>query len=144
MGAEGIGKGTIVMSITLRVILLAASVLTAIWILRRVRENRVKHKDALFWICFAAMIAMLGIFPKISYVMAHILGIQAPANFVFLAIIAVLAEKLFTLSIQISFLENTIEIMAAELAIRCKNIEDGIRKDKETEIIAEIREKENV
>ena len=120
------------MGTVLRVLLLIASVLTAIWVLRRIRKNRVKQEDTLFWICFAVMIAILGIFPEISYIMADVLGIQSPSNFVFLAIIAVLAEKLFTLSIQVSFLESKIEIMAAELAIRCKNIEDGIKNAAKT------------
>ena len=75
------------------------------------------------------MLALLGCFPEISYTMSDALGIQSPANFVFLVIIAVLIEKLLTLSIQISFLESKIEIMAAELAIRCKNIEDSIGSD---------------
>lgn len=118
------------MSITLRIMLLAASVLTAIWILRKIRKSRVKQEDALFWICFAAMLAILGSFPNISFIMANLLGIQSPANFVFLTIIAMLLEKLLSLSIQISFLESKIEIMAAELAIRCKNIEDNIDKGK--------------
>lgn len=121
------------MSTILRILLLGASVLTAIWVLRRIRKNKVKQEDALFWILFAAMLALLGCFPKLSYVMSDALGIQSPANFIFLAVIAVLIEKLFTLSIQISFLESKIEIMAAELAIRCKNIEDSIGKNKEKE-----------
>lgn len=116
------------MSIILRIMLLAASVLTAIWILRKIRKSRVKQEDALFWICFAAILAILGSFPEISFMMSDLLGIQSPANFVFLAVIAMLLEKLLSLSIQISFLESKIEIMAAELAIRCKNIEDSMKK----------------
>lgn len=117
------------MSTTLRIILLLSSVLTAVWVLRRIRKNRVKQEDALYWVCFSILLALLGSFPNISFTMADVLGIQSPANFVFLAIIAILIEKILTLSIKLSFLENKIEIMAAELAIRCKNMEDSIRKD---------------
>lgn len=42
-------------------------------------------------------------------------------------------EKLLSLSIQVSALENKLEIMAAELALRCKNMEDEIEKNKETD-----------
>lgn len=119
------------MSTILRILLLGASVLTAIWVLRRIRKNKVKQEDALFWILFAAMLALLGCFPEISYIMSAVLGVQSPANFVFLAVIAVLIEKLFTLSIKLSLLENKIEIMAAELAIRCKNIEENMEKKKD-------------
>ncbi len=114
------------MSIILRILLLAASVVTSMWILWKIRKNSVKQEDALFWICFAIMLALLGVFPKLSYIMSAYLGVQSPANFVFMVIIAALLEKIFTLSIQQSFLESKMEIMAAELAIRCKNIEDNI------------------
>lgn len=120
------------MSITLRVLLLMGSVLTAILILRKIRKNRVRQEDALFWICFATVLALLGIFPEISFSAAKVLGIQSPANFVFLAIIAMLLEKILSLSVQLSFLENRIEIMAAELAIRCGNIEGSLRESSET------------
>lgn len=121
------------MSTTLRTILLLSSVITTVWVFRRIRKNRVKQEDALYWICFAVLLTLLGCFPNISFAMAKILGIQSPVNFVFLAIIAALLEKILTLSIQISFLENKIEIMAAELAIRCKNIEDSMQKIREEE-----------
>lgn len=111
--------------------LLVASLITAVWILRKIRKNRVKQEDALFWLCFAFVLAVFGIFPRLSYWMAEFLGIQSPANFVFLAVIAILLEKMFSLSIQVSSLENKLEIMAAELALRCKNMEDAIEKNKE-------------
>lgn len=119
------------MSTILRIMLLVASLVTAVWILRKIRKNRVKQEDALFWLCFAFMLALFGIFPKLSYMMAEILGIQSPANFVFLAVIAILIEKMFSLSIQVSSLENKLEIMAAELALQCKNMEDEIKKNKD-------------
>lgn len=130
------------MSTTLRTILLISSVVTAVWVLRRIRKNRVKQEDALFWVCFAVLLAILGMFPKISFMMADALGIQSPANFIFMAIIAMLLEKLLTLSIQLSFLENKIEIMAAELAIRCKNIEDSIEKKSEIDHVVQLLDKE--
>jgi len=116
------------MGTILRVLLLSASSITAIGILLKIRKNRVKQEDALFWICFAFVLAAFGIFPQLSYFMASILGIQSPANFVFLAIIAMLLEKMLSLSIQVSALENKMEIMAAELALRCKSIEDNMEK----------------
>lgn len=121
------------MSTILRVLLLVASLVTAVWILRKIRKSRVKQEDALFWLCFAFMLAILGIFPELSFIMSRILRIQSPANFVFLAIIALLLEKMLSLSIQVSALESKVEIMAAELALRCKNMEDEIEKNKEAD-----------
>ena len=116
------------MTTTLRVLLLIGSVLTAIWILRKIRKNRVKQEDAMYWICFAIMLAILGIFPQVSYKMTRLLGIQSPSNFIFLAVICLLLEKMLSLSIQISQLESKIEIMSAELALRSKDTEEKLEK----------------
>lgn len=112
------------MSVSLRVLLLVGAVLTAVWILRKIRNNRVQQEDALFWIFFATLLALLGIFPNIAYYLADKLGIISPANLVFLLIIAALIEKILSLSIEVSLLKGKIEIMSAEVAIRSKNLED--------------------
>lgn len=119
------------MSTTLRFVLFAAAVITAIWILKRIRKSKVRLEDAVFWMCLACALALLGIFPQIAYFMTRLLGIQSPANCIFLLIIALLIEKVFSLSIKLSQLEDKIGIMAAELAIRCKDISKRKEEDGE-------------
>ncbi len=43
---------------------------------------------------------------------------MSPANFIFLVIIFLMIEKLFTLSIIVSQLEDKVSVLAAELALR--------------------------
>lgn len=119
------------MSIILRVLLLVASVCTAYMIIHKIRKCKVKQADSLFWVVFAMILAILGIFPQLSYWMSTALGIISPANFIFLVIIALLLEKLLSVSIQVSMLESKVEIMSAELAIRCKDLEDKSGKSDE-------------
>lgn len=122
------------MSIVLRVALLVAAGFSVIWIMHRIRKSKVRLEDTLFWIGTAIILAVLGIFPQISYWMASMLGIQSPANFIFLVMICLLFEKLLTLSIIHSQMEDKYVTMAAEMALRCKNLEDQIedlKKDKE-------------
>ena len=52
------------MSDTLKGLLIIASVLTVGWILRKIRKNKVKMEDAIFWIFFAAILLLLAIFPE--------------------------------------------------------------------------------
>ncbi len=113
------------MSVNLRVMLLVGAIITAIWIMRKIRNNRVQQEDALFWICFAILLALLGVFPKIAYYFADLLGVISPANLVFLFVIAALIEKILSLSIEVSQLKGKIEMMSAEVAIRSKNLEDN-------------------
>ena len=74
------------MSDTLKGLLIIASVLTVGWILRKIRKNKVKMEDAIFWIFFAAILLLLAIFPEISYELCRIFGIMSPSNLVFLVI----------------------------------------------------------
>ncbi len=106
------------MTPTLRVLLLLSGVITALWILSRIHRAKVRMEDSIFWICLAFVMLVMGAFPSVIYSISNWLGFQAPVNCVFLIIIAILLEKVFTLSIKQSNMEDKMEIMAAEIAIR--------------------------
>ena len=131
------------MSDTLKGLLIIASVLTVGWILRKIRKNKVKMEDAIFWIFFAAILLLLAIFPEISYELCRIFGIMSPSNLVFLVIIFLLVEKIFTLSIIVSQLEDKIGVLsAAEVALRSKAENKKIDKVDEKETLLEREEVE--
>lgn len=121
------------MSVTLRVVLLFAGIITAIWILRKIYKCKVKLGDAIYWICMAILLAIFGIIPESAYFFTKILGIQAPVNFIFLFMLAVVIEKLFTLSIKVSQLEDKITVLSAEVAIRSSDSEKRIVELEEKE-----------
>lgn len=116
------------MSITLRIVLMVAALITVVWILRKIYKCKVKLKDAIFWFCMALLLAVLGIVPEIAYWCAEIIGIQAPVNFIFLFILALMIEKIFTLSIIVSQLEDKVTVLSAEVALRTHNEEQKIEK----------------
>ena len=125
------------MSKVLRIVLLIMAAMTAWVIMRKIRKSQLKMKDAIFWVVFGAILLVLAICPQISYFMADILGIISPANFIFLMIIALLCEKLLTVTIELSQLEEKVEIMAAEIAIRTQKTEQKMSEE------GKIQEKEN-
>ena len=127
------------MSDTLKGLLIIASVLTVGWILRKIRKNKVKMEDAIFWIFFAAILLLLAIFPEISYELCRIFGIMSPS---FLVIIFLLVEKIFTLSIVVSQLEDKIGVLSAEVALRSKAENKKIEKIDEKENMLEQEELE--
>ena len=116
------------MTVTLRIFLIIASLLTVIWILRKIRKMKVKMEDAIFWLIFSALIIILAIFRDISYWLSKILGIESPANLVFLFVICLLLEKIFTLSIITSQLEEKVSILSAEVALRSQDEEKKLGK----------------
>lgn len=128
------------MSDTLKALLIIASVLTVAWILRKIRKNKVKMEDAIFWIFFAAILLVLAIFPEISFKLCQIFGIISPSNLVFLVIIFLLVEKIFTLSIIVSQLEDKIGVLSAEVALRSKAENKKIDKVDEKEALLEAEE----
>ena len=113
------------MSVVLRIALLLASIFTAWIIVAKIRKAKLKMGDAIFWVVFGGILLALAIFPQISYFMADVFGIISPSNFVFLLIIMLLCEKLLTITIKLSLLEEKMEIMAAEIAIRTQKTEQN-------------------
>lgn len=122
------------MSVTLRVLLVVGAIITTIWILRKIRKTKVKMEDAIFWMCFAGILLLLAVFPEISYALTRLFGVISPANLVFLVMICILLEKVFTLSILASQLEEKVTILSAELALR-KHGTDKKIKDLEENMI---------
>lgn len=118
------------MSIVLRSVLLIAAVFSAIWIIRRIRKAKVRLEDTLFWIGMSVILLILGLFPQVSYWAASVLGIQSPSNFIFFIMICLLFEKILTMSILHSQMEDKYVTMAAEMALRCKDLERQIEEMK--------------
>lgn len=114
------------MSVPLRIILLLLALMCVGWIFRRIYTSRVKMEDAIYWILFSFVLALLGIFPEIAITLSALIGIQSPANLVFLVIIGMLVEKVFTLSIIQSQMQEKNVVMIAEMAILNKDLERQI------------------
>ena len=114
------------MSVSLRILLIVAAIITVIWILKKIRKSKVKMEDAIFWLVFSGVLLVLAVFPQVSFWMSRVLGIESPANLVFLLVFCLLIEKIFTLSIITSQLEEKVSILSAEIAIRSQAQEKEI------------------
>lgn len=105
------------MSYYLRVLILLASIVTLIYVLKKIRKAQLRIQDSLFWIFLALIFVVMGAFPQVVYMLTRIMGFQAPVNLVFLVIIFVLLLKVFLSSIKISQLENKLDTLVQEIAI---------------------------
>lgn len=117
------------MSDTLRILLFFSALVTGGWILYKIRKLQVKMQDAIFWVVFAAVLFLMGVFPETCYWLTDRLGIQSPANLIFLVIIFLLMEKVFTLSIIVSQLEEKVSVLSMELALRFKAAQERPEKE---------------
>lgn len=122
------------MTWALRVALFVASLLTLIFITRRVRNSKVKLEDSIFWFCFAGLLLIVSIFPQIFFLLSKIAGTMAPVNFVFLFFIFILLIQSFNLSMRISQADTKIKELTQQLAIEkferhCNHEADGASLD---------------
>ncbi|MEE0800024.1 MAG: DUF2304 domain-containing protein [Gemmiger sp.] len=107
----------------IRVCLVLGSLITAFYILRRVRLAKVQIEDTIFWLLFSAILLILAIFPGIAYEAAFLLGFQSPINFVYIVIIFLLLAKQFFMSIRLSQLDSKLRILTQRVALNEEKVE---------------------
>ena len=110
----------------IRICLIFGSLVTAWYILRRVRQAKVQIEDTIFWLLFSAALLILAIFPGIAYWAANLLGFMSPINFVYVVIIFLLLAKQFFMSIRLSQLDSKVRILTEQVALN----EEKAERDK--------------
>ncbi|MCF0141996.1 MAG: DUF2304 domain-containing protein [Parasporobacterium sp.] len=105
------------MALGLRIVLMAASVITAFFVIRKIRKAQFTIGDTLFWLVFCLMLLVLSIFPSVSFAVSEWLGFQSNANFIFLLIIFLLLIKIFLLDAKVSTLQGKLIKFAEKYAI---------------------------
>ena len=113
------------MPLTLRLLLIIVPILCQIYIVVRIRNLKMKAADAFFWIVFSIALVILGLFPVVTISIANIIGVQSPANLVFLVMIALLLYKVFSLSTNISVLERKMQKLVQDNVVNKKLDEEN-------------------
>lgn len=106
------------MTVMLRIVLIAVSVATTILILRRIRQSKLQIEDSIFWIGFSFILLLFSIFPQIPALLARMAGTYTTANFIFLAVIFLLIVKMFHMSIKMSQMETRVKELVQEMALQ--------------------------
>lgn len=125
------------MTIELRAALIVVSLLALLFVAKRIRSSKVRLEDSIFWVCFAAIIFLLSIFPQVFYWLSDLIGTYAPVNFVFLFLIFILLVQSFHLSMRISQADTKIKELTQQLAVekfeRYQNDKANLSEKKELE-----------
>ena len=101
----------------LRIVLLVATVLVFIIMLRSVKRAKMRIEDTLFWAGLMVLILILAVFPQIASALSDLMGFMAPVNAVFLFFIFVLLMKAYSLSRSSSELETKVKELTQQIAI---------------------------
>ena len=117
------------MSTSLRLILLAGSLLIFGTVLRYIRKRRILMVNSTGWVCIAAALLLIALFPGVIMRFASWLGFQSAANFVFLVVTGLLTVKTFRDSARMSIMQHKIEELTQEIALaQAEGEDDRARK----------------
>ncbi|MBQ2800742.1 MAG: DUF2304 domain-containing protein [Lachnospiraceae bacterium] len=116
------------MGIVIRLLLIAASLSTTLYILKRIRHAKLQIEYAIFWLLFAGILLIISIFPSFMIMLTRAVGMQSPINCVFLLVIFTLMIKLFMQTIEHSQLEDKLKQLTQRLAIEEKLREEEIQE----------------
>lgn len=116
-------------SLMFRIALICGSLVTAGYMVKKIRQSKLQIEYSIFWMLFAASLVILSIFPEITIYGASLLGIYSSTNFIFLVILFIVIIKLFMATIEISNLEYRIKELSQKIAIDEKFEADSNDKD---------------
>ena len=105
------------MSLLFSATLLVGALLTFGLILRKIRKAEVTIADSTFWFLFALSLVLMGVFRQIPFFFANVFGIESPANFVFVYVIAVLVLREFYATVELSQLRAKVRNLVQNQAL---------------------------
>ena len=105
------------MTLALRVILIVISVLVSFYALRKIRKAQLNIDDAFYWIVVSVILLVMSILPVVPTYLSSIIGIESPANFVFLVMIFLAFVKLFDLPIELSMQKYRLNKLIQKIAL---------------------------
>lgn len=120
------------MSVILRVLLIVAGIVSYLYVIRKIRKSQMKIESAMYGVFLAGIILIISIFPQIIMWMADIVGVESPVNLLYLLMIFLVLWKLFSLTVRNSQLENKVNLLAEELAIWQKKVEEKQSEEQDT------------
>ena len=128
------------MTVILRCVLIVVSILLTFFVLKKIRQSKVKIEDSIFWVMFALMMVVFSIFPGLADILSDFVVTYSTSNFIFMFVIFILLVKVFFLSLKISQLESRVTELIQQLALDRKEEADRKRAaDREEEARDESR-----
>lgn len=99
------------------IFLIIGAILTLVFVIGKIRSNRILTADAVFWFVLAVCFVLMAIFPQVVILLSNLLGFDSPANFVFLSILAIVIYRLLTTSVELAHLRSQVVQLTETLAL---------------------------
>lgn len=108
------------MALQFQILLIATAVLTTYFILLSIRKSRIQIEDSIFWFFFSGVLLLFAFLPDLISWFSDVIGIESPANFVFLAIIFLLILNQYRMTLKLAKLEIKMKELVQFIAINNK------------------------
>ena len=119
------------MTVALRVVLIVVSALVSLYALNKIRGAKLNIDDAFYWIAVSVILLVMSIFPIVPTYLSSLVGIESPANLVFLVMIFLAFVKMFDLSIEMSVQKYRLNRLIQKIALN--NHVEGEKTEKTEE-----------
>ena len=115
------------MSLILRALLVICAALVLCFVISRIKRAKFTVSDSLFWLFASCSLLLIAVFPEIAFFFSSIFGFESPSNFVFLAVIALLAFRIFRMQGELCELRARFTKLVQEIAINTHEIQNQIK-----------------
>ena len=105
------------MTITLRVILIVASLFSCFLCVKRIKQSKLKIENSIVWMLGSIILILMSLFSNVVEWISDKLGFMAPVNFVFSILIVFLLIQTFINNIRISNLNEKIKDLNHYIAL---------------------------
>lgn len=109
------------MTITLRVILIVASLFSCFLCVKRIKQSKLKIENSIVWMLGSIILILMSLFSNVVEWISDKLGFMAPVNFVFSILIVFLLIQTFINNIRISNLNEKIKDLNHYIALKEAN-----------------------
>lgn len=106
------------MRLGLRLVLIVGAILMLAFILNKIRKNQLRTSDAVFWFVLAGCFVVIAIFPQIVFWLSALIGVESPANLVFLIVVTILIIRLLLTSVEIAQLRIKLSSLVQHEALQ--------------------------
>lgn len=108
------------MALQFQILLILTAVLASTFILLNIRKSNIQIENSIFWFFFSALLVIFACLPEMITHLSKWIGIESPANFVFLAIIFLLILNQYRMTLKQAKLEMKLRELIQYIAIHKK------------------------
>lgn len=113
------------MNIKMQIFLIIATIVCFLFLIKTVKKGKMRTDYAVGWIVASIVLIIVSAIPQLAFIVSTFIGIESPANAVFMFIIGILIILVFMLFNKVSLLEEKQKNLIQEVAMLMKKNDEG-------------------